>query len=288
MGHPEDIDVYERTQIGIITAVHFEMDDKGVPTDVFSGFVAVRILNMGVAFAWVRWTNPLFSQSNVYGVFACPAEDDIVEITFDPRGYPISGRMMLFSQAVKPNLDLSDYTVTQDENGNKTKESDDLRLKIKKGEVMVIGKNGTSFHFRNDGTTILKLDSTKKDADTTTIGVDSGGNVFISGAQNVTVQSAATAKITCQNAELTANEKVTVTANDLEADISNSATIKADTATVQGSNVSVVSDNIELGGDGAKSAIIRSVDKCQHIDPILGIPVVSVKYVTQSLSTKAK
>jgi len=271
MEHPEDGNVYDRLQIVIVTEVKFIIDDNGNLTDTFSGYVSVRLITSCETFNWVKWSNPLMSQSNKYGVMACPAVDDVVLVLFDPRGFPVVVGSMLFSQAVKPIFDQTDYTVEQSDS-TKTKESDDLRLKLKSGEVMVRGKNGSSIHFRNDGTTILKLDDSKTDANTTHIGIDAQKNVFIMNAQNVTVQGTETARVECKNAEIEATEKASVKANDVE---------------VEASNAKVISDNIELGGAGAKAAIIRELDKVQHIDPVIGVPVVSVRYLTKSKSTKA-
>jgi len=272
MDHPEDGNIYERLQLGVVTDVKPLMGDDEQPTEFFSGYVSVRLLTSCEEFHWVKWSYPHIGQSNKSGIIACPSVDDVVVLQFDPRGYPVVLGTMLYSQAVKPIYDQTDFTTTQTPEGEKTKESDDLRLKLKQGEVMVRGSNGTSVHFRNDGTTILKLDDTKEDADTTVIGVDVNKNIFILGAQNVTVKGTETARVECKNAEIEATEKVSV---------------KADEATVEASQAKVISDNIELGGSGVKAAIIRELDKAQHIDPVIGVPVVSVRYLTKSKSTKA-
>ena len=129
---------------------------------------------------------------------------------------------------------------------------------------MVRGKNKTSLHFRNDGSTYLKLNDTVADSATLLISIDANKNVTISGANNVNVTAAG-------DINLTATGK---------------AVIKANEADVVAATVAVKSDNITLG-TGSAQAIIRNTDRVQHIDPILGVPVTSTMYVTQSESVKA-
>jgi hypothetical protein len=85
-----------------------------------------------------------------------------------------------------------------------------------------------------------------------------------------------------------ADETVSVTAKDASVDASNSASIKALDATVEASNVTVKSDNILLGKTGSEAPVIRNSDKAMHTDPVIGVPVFTQRYVTQSTTTKAK
>lgn len=267
--HPDESNVYERLQFGIITEVKFLLDDSGNMTDVFSGFVAVRLLTSCESFGWVKWSYPAMGQSGGHGIVVCPMENDVVAVEFDPRGFPVVVGSMLFSQAAKAVFNQQDYGVLS---GSGKKEADDVRLKIKKGEVMVRGNNGSSVHFRNDGTTILKLDDTKEDAQTTVFGMDVNKNVFILNAQNVNVMGTETTRVECKNAEIEVSEKASVKATDAE---------------IEASNAKVISDNIELGKTGTKSAVIRALDRCEHIDPVTGLSVVSTRYLTESKSVEA-
>jgi len=188
IGHFEP-DIYSQRHLAVITAVHF-LAGQSNDVNIFSGFVAVHIVTMNLDLDWVRWSNPLMGQTKQYGVLSCPCEDDTVYVEFDPRGYAHVTAKMTFLQAIKPNGVLQDYGVLNNQSEDITDftpEADDFRLQIQKGEVLVRGSQQQSAHFRADGSIVLKIDDTKKDADTFFLQIDANKNVTITGAAKVSV-----------------------------------------------------------------------------------------------------
>jgi hypothetical protein len=135
------------------------------------------------------------------------------------------------------------------------------------GEVLIRGKSKSSVLFKNDGTTIFKLDDDKEetDPDNTIIKIESNGDITISNANNVTTN--------CKNATINAEDRTDINCTD---------------AKVTATTVEIESDNITLGKTGSLAPIIRDTDKTKHTDPVIGVPVFSEKYMNHSNTTRAK
>lgn len=145
---------------------------------IFSGFVAVRMLDTNDSIDWVKWTNPLMGASG-YGIATTPEIDDTVVVGFDLRLRAYVVGMLTYNQILKSILDQSQFPG----------EDKDVRLKLKSGELLIRGKTKSSILFRNDGTTIFMLDDTKDESDSSNliIAFDKDQNVTIKNANNVDV-----------------------------------------------------------------------------------------------------
>jgi len=258
--HDFEASVLEREQVGIVSGVTYILDDAGNKTKAFSGFVSVQLLNSNVSFNCVRWCNPLMGARG-YGIVVFPERGDTVLIGFDALNRPYVRGMMLYAQAMKSDFSTVDYGGG---GGAFDSEKEDVRLTINPGEMMIRGNNKTSLHFRNDGSTALKLDDTVGDTETLVVSIDANKNLTVTGSKNVSVTASGDIGLTSQGKTF----------------------IKASEAEVQANKVVVKSDDITLG-TGAAQAIIRTTDRVQHIDPVIGVPVQSVKYITDSNSVKA-
>lgn len=254
---PQDLFIYGRSQPAIIENVKFIKDEQGNDTEIFSGFVSVRLMSTNDRIEWVRWSNALMSDSG-YGIVTVPCEKDCVTIAFGMRNEAYVTGKYLFNQLVKSNLDINAFY------GD---EKTDVRLKVKKGELLVRGKSKSSIHFKNDGTTVFKLNDEKEETDSENLVIK------IDAQRNITILQGNKISVTCVDATLTASGNTEVTAK--------TASLKADT-------VNVESNDIHLGKSGSEAPVIRSIDKVMHIDPVLGVPVQSQRYITKSGSTKSR
>ena len=272
-----ELEIYDKTHVGVVTAVKYILDDSGNPTTAFSGFFSAKLLFTAASIDWVRWCNPLMSQNGGYGLVTVPVVGDVVLIEYDITGRAYARGMMLYSQVIKPIFTTSDYGQTNATGG---KETSDKRLNIQPGEILLRGKNGSSIHFRNDGSTVFMLDDTVDESKTLVIKADSQGNVSILNAGNI-IANSSTLQATCSG-------DVTVKCQDATVTCDKNADLKCEDAKIEATSVEVVSDSITLGKTGVAAPIIRNTDMPQHVDPILGIPVVAIEYLSSSESTEAK
>lgn len=225
-------------------------------TEIFSGFVSIRLLSTNDRIEWAKWTNPLIGDG--YGVVTTPVEDDVVIVGFDFRNRCFIVGMLTYAQMSKPILE--DQVPYEGE-------ENDPRLKVKQGELLLRGKNKSSIHFKNDGSTVFKLNDEKEDSDINNVVIKIDAN------RNITILNANDISVDCKNASVVCEEKSQVTAQE---------------AFVEADKVEVKSNDIQLGKDGDLAPSIRDVDRTEHIDPVVGIPVQSIRYLTRSGTTKVK
>lgn len=251
-------DLFERCQIGIVTDVKYALDNNGKTTNIFTGFVGVQLLQESMRFDFVRVTNVAFGGGgNKYGIITVPMVDDIVFIDFDIQNKPYIKGMIWYDQLIKG--------IGGEAFSPNPSELADNRLQINPGETRIRGVKGNSLTVQDDGSIIYRVDDTQPDTSSPVVLIDSQGNLSASNLKDT--------KIQCQTAELNA---------------ATSATITTGTAEVAADHVTVQSDDITLGKTGSAAPIIRNTDKVEHIDPILGIPIFSDYYVTNSGTTKSK
>lgn len=251
-----DHNIFERDQLAIITDVKYILDNNGNTTNIFSGFIGVQLLHESMRFDFVKWTNSAFgSFGNKYGIMSVPMVNDVVVIGFDIQNRPSVKGMVWYEQTVKGLNDLE----------GRPAELADNRLQMNPGEIRIRGVKGNSATFQNDGSLAYRTDDTQPDSSSPVVLIDANGNILATNMKDVNIQ--------CQTAELNATTTATVTTG---------------TASVTADHVNVVSDDINLGKDGTAAPAIRNTDKAQHIDPILGIPIFTNFYATNSDTTKIK
>jgi hypothetical protein len=253
---PLDHSLFDRDQLAIITDIKYLLDNIGQVTKIFSGFIGVQLLHEPVRFDFVRWANSAFgSFENKYGIIVTPKPKDVVVLGFDVQNRPYVRGMVWYEQTVKGLNDLV----------GRPNELTDTRLLMIPGEIRIRGDKGNSLSFQDDGSMVYRVDDTKSDSSSPVILIDAQGNMKATNIKDANVQ--------CQTAELNAAVSVMV---------------KTQSAEVDADQVNVVSDNITLGKDGTAAPAIRNSDKAEHIDPILGIPIFTDYYVTNSNTTEIK